>query len=61
MHTVRITDLNVLVNIGDYIVVGEGPESIESVKDLTGYAFFKVTGANYNRTGHNPHIKVVGV
>ncbi len=60
VHTVRIPDLSVFVSAGDYVVIGEGPERMETVKDRVGYEFCLVSGANYNRTGMNKHIKVVG-
>lgn len=61
VHTVRIPDLTVEIAVDDCVVVGDGPESVNSVKDLITYDYFKVTGVNYNRTGHNKHIKAVGV
>lgn len=57
--TVRIPDISVQVKKGDYIVKGECGIMMESVKDLEGCAGYCVTGANYNRFGANPHIKVV--
>lgn len=59
-HTARITDLTIIVAKDDYVVVGEGPEIIETVRDLEGFDYFRVLGANYNKYGLNPHIKVVG-
>lgn len=59
-HTARITDLTYKVAKDDYVVVGEGPGNMETVRDLEGYEYFRVLGANYNRYGLNPHIKVVG-
>lgn len=60
MLAVRIEDLSVLVKKGDYIVKGDCPVEMKTIKDLSGYEYFKVTTANYNRFGDNPHIKVVG-
>lgn len=57
--TVRIFDLNVSVGIGDYIVKGECPVDMVTVKDLKQYEYYKVTLANYNDFGDNRHIKVV--
>lgn len=59
-HTARIPDLTYVVAKDDYIVVGEGPETIETARDLVGLEHFRVLGANYNNYGHNQHIKVVG-
>ena len=59
--TVRIIDLSVSVGIGDYIVKGECPVDMVTVKDLKGYEHFKVTLSNYNNFGENQHIKVVAV
>ena len=57
--TVRIFDLSVSVGIGDYIVKGECPVDMVTVKDLKPYEYFKVTLSNYNDFGDNQHIKVV--
>lgn len=57
--TVRIPNVSVDVKKGDYIVAGSCDIEIETVKDLKGEDYFCVTGANYNRFGNNPHIKVV--
>lgn len=57
--TVRIPDLSVDVRKGDYIVAGACDIEIETVKDLKEVGYYCVTGANYNRFGSNPHIKVV--
>lgn len=57
----RIPDLSVLVKKGDYIVKGDCPVDMQTVKDLKGLEYFLVTTANYNVFGSNPHIKVVGV
>ena len=59
--TVRIPDLSVVVKKNDVIVQGNCKVNMKTVKDLNGYEYFKVTAANYNRFGSNPHIKVVGV
>lgn len=58
--TVRIPDLSIRAKKGDYIVQGNCPVEMETVKDLSGIEHFAVTGANYNRFGDEPHIKVVG-
>lgn len=57
--TVRIFDLSVSVGIGDYIVKGECPVDMVTVKDLKQYEYFKVTLANYNDFGDNRHIRVM--
>lgn len=57
--TVRIPDITVEVSKGDYIVEGDCGIDMETVKDLKAVEHFCVTGANYNRFGSNPHIKVV--
>lgn len=57
--TVRIFDLNVSVGIGDYIVKGECPVNMVTVKDLKPYEYFKVTLSNYNDFGENRHIRVM--
>lgn len=56
---VRIYDLTVSVKKDDVIVKGKHEEEIQTIKDLNG-EYFKVTTANYNEYGDNPHIKVVG-
>ena len=58
---VRIPDLSVVVKKDDVILQGKCDIDMKSVKDLSGLEYFKVTSANYNRFGNNPHIKVVGV
>ena len=60
VFTVRIEDLSIKVAKGDYLVRGRGPKTIQTVRDIAGFEYFKVTSANYNRFGSNPHIKVVG-
>lgn len=57
--TVRIPDLSVEVEKGDYVVEGLCDREMETVKDLKGIPYFCVTAANQNRFGGNPHIKVV--
>lgn len=56
----RIYDLEVKVKKDDILVKGDCQIEIETVKDLAGNEYFKVTTANYNTFGDNPHIKVVG-
>lgn len=58
--TVRILDMSVSVKKGDVIIKGVCDIDMKTVKDLAGIEYFKVTGANYNTFGRNPHIKVVG-
>lgn len=57
----RIYDLEVKVKKDDILVKGDCQIKMETVKDLAGYEYFKVTTANYNTFGENPHIKVVAV
>lgn len=59
--TVRIPDLSVIVKKGDYILKGNCEIEMQTVKDLPEGQYFKVTGANYNSFGGEPHIKVVAV
>lgn len=58
--TVRIPDLTIEIGKDDYIVKGNCPVEMQTVKDLEGYSYYKVTKANYNSFGLNSHIKVVG-
>lgn len=58
--TVRIPDLSVSVKKDDVILKGKCDVEMQTVKDLAGLEYFKVTKANYNSFGCNPHIKVVG-
>lgn len=57
--TVRVPDLTIEIGKGDYIVKGDCLVEMQTVKDLEGYDYHKVTKANYNSSGLNPHIKVV--
>ena len=59
--TVRIPDTSVSVKKDDYIVKGMCDIAPQTVKDLDGLEKVRVTSANYNTFGGNPHIKVVGV
>ena len=58
--TVRIPDVTVLVKKDDYLVRGQCSVQMKTAKDLTDTEHFKVSAANYNRYGSNPHIKVTG-
>lgn len=60
VYTVRITDLSVQVKKDDYLVRGNCRIPMRTAKDLADTDHFKVSGANYNRFGGNPHIKVTG-
>ena len=60
VYTVRIPDITVSVKRDDYIVKGEFDVEMHTVKDLNGYEKLKVTAANYNTFGSNPHIKIKG-
>lgn len=59
--TIRIPDTSVVIAKDDYIVKGKCTVKMQTVKDLNGTDYVKVTSANYNQFGNNPHIKVVGV
>ena len=59
--TIRIPDISKVVVKDDYIVKGACSIEMQTVKDLKETDYVKVTSANYNRFGNNPHIKVVGV
>lgn len=59
-YTVRIPDITVLVKKDDYLVKGQCSVQMKTAKDLAGTEHFKVSAANYNRYGGNPHIKVTG-
>ena len=59
--TIRIPDISKVVVKDDYIVKGACSVEMQTVKDLKETDYVKVTSANYNRFGNNPHIKVVGV
>ncbi|UTB43644.1 hypothetical protein NKF89_04995 [Agathobacter rectalis] len=59
--TIRIPDISVSVKKDDYIVKGMCDIAPQTVKDLDGLEKVRVTSANYNTFGGNPHIKVVGV
>ena len=58
--TVRIPDTSITVKVGDYIVKGNCSVEMQTVKDLSTEKYYAVTGANYNRFGMNPHVKVMG-
>ena len=45
----------------DYLVKGDCKVDMQTVKDLDGLDKTRITSANYNTFGGNPHIKVVGV
>ena len=59
--TVRIPDVSVEIQKGDYLVKGDCNVEMVTVKSLSGVSHFCVTGVNYNTFGSNPHVKVVGV
>ena len=59
--TIRIPDISKVVVKDDYIVKGACSVEMQTVKDLKETDYVKVTSANYNRFGNNPHIKVAGV
>lgn len=57
--TVRIPDISVEIQKGDYLVKGNCEIEIKTVKDLASVPYHLVEGCNYNSYGLNPHIKVV--
>ena len=59
--TIRIPDTMIEVVKDDYIAKGNCPVKMQTIKDLSGIEFAKVTSVNRNLFGGNPHIKVVGV
>lgn len=61
VYTIRIPDTSVTVKKGDCIVFGNCDRDISTIKDLRGLEYVKVSAANYNTFGNNPHIKVTGV
>ena len=58
--TIRIPNLAVSVKKDDVIIKGACDIEMQTVKDLAGIKYFKVTGVNCNTFGRNSHIKVVG-
>lgn len=61
VYTIRIPDTSIDLKKDDYIVKGNCPVDMQTVKDLEGLEKTKITSVNYNTFGGNPHIKVVGV
>lgn len=61
VYTIRIPNTKISIKKDDYIVKGNHDTKIETVKDLEDTEKIRVTSANYNIFGCNPHIKVVGV
>ena len=59
--TIRIPDTSASAKKDDYIVKGACNINMQTVKDLDGFEKVRVTSANYNTFGGNPHIKVEGV
>ena len=60
-YTVRIPDTSVKIKKDDYLVKGDCKADMQTIKDLDGLDKTRITSANYNTFGGNPHIKVVGV
>ena len=58
---VRIPDTTISIKKDDYLVKGICDIDMTTAKDLKGTECCKVTSANYNTFGANPHIKVGGV
>lgn len=61
VYTVRVPGTKVKVKKDDYIVKGNCRIDMQTIKDLDGLDKTRITSANYNTFGGNPHIKVVGV
>lgn len=61
VYTIRIPDTSVTLKKDDYVVRGMCAVKIETAKDLEGLEKARITSANYNTFGGNPHIKAVGV
>lgn len=61
VYTVRIPDTSLDLKKDDYIVKGNCGVKMQTVKDLDGLEKTRITSANYNTFGGNPHIKVIGV
>lgn len=60
--TVRIPDISVEIAKGDYLVKGNCDiEVVDTIKSLSKFSRYCITGVNYNTFGMNQHIKVVGV
>lgn len=60
-YTIRIPDTSIEIKKDDYLVKGDCQIVMQTIKDLDGLDKARVTSANYNAFGGNPHIKVVGV
>ena len=58
---IRIPDTTISIKKDDYLVKGICDIDMTTAKDLKGTECCKVTSANYNTFGANPHIKVGGV
>lgn len=58
---IRIPDTTIRIKKDDYLVKGICDIDMTTAKDLKGTECCKVTSANYNTFGANPHIKVGGV
>lgn len=61
VYTIRIPGTGAIIKKDDYIVKGNCNIKMETVKDLENVEKVRVTSVNYNTSGDNPHIKVVGV
>lgn len=59
-YTIRIPDVSVEIKKDDYLIKGNCEKKIENVKDFPDWEKCRVVGANYNRSGDNPHVKVAG-
>ena len=62
VYTVRIPDKSGVIELkkDDYVVKGNCVIKMKTVKDLNGMEKFRVSSANHNLFGGNPHIKAVG-
>ncbi len=61
IYTVRIPDTSIELKKDDYIVKGNCPVEMQTVKDLESLEKTRIISVNYNAFGDNPHIKAVGV
>lgn len=61
VYTIRMPGTDAVIKKDDYIVRGNCNIKMETVKDLENVEKVRVTSVNYNTSGDNPHIKVVGV
>lgn len=56
----KLTENPITVRKDDYLVKGDCEIEMQTAKDLVQKEHFKVSAANLNAFGSNPHIKVTG-